>query len=62
MRPSEFICDTLTNSCKANQAAKDLCAKATTASKGAAVKTGAQADAFNGVFGITTVCFFRVFL
>jgi hypothetical protein len=51
---TQFICDTLTNSCKANAAAKTLCASAITASKAAAVKTGAQADAFNGVFGITT--------
>lgn len=52
---SEFICDTLTNSCKANQTAKDVCAKAQTAALAAASKTGAQADAFNAVFGITTV-------
>ncbi|KAF4613479.1 hypothetical protein D9613_007807 [Agrocybe pediades] len=51
---TQFICDTLTNSCKANQAAKDLCAQAATAASNAAAKTGAQADAFNKVFGITT--------
>jgi len=52
---AEFICDTLTNSCKANQAAKDICATAQKAAAAGAAKTGAQADAFNGVFGITTV-------
>jgi hypothetical protein len=52
---AEFICDTLTNSCKANQAAKDVCAKARQAAAAAPVSTGAQADAFNGVFGIKTV-------
>lgn len=52
---SEFICDSLTNTCKANQAAKDLCATARTAASSATAGTGAQADAFNGVFGIETV-------
>lgn len=51
---TQFICDTLTNSCKANQPAKDICAKAQTAASTAAAKTGAQADAFNAVFGIKT--------
>ncbi|KAF5327607.1 hypothetical protein D9619_004807 [Psilocybe cf. subviscida] len=51
---TRFICDTLTNSCNANQAAKDLCATATNAANAAAAKTGAQADAFNAAFGITT--------
>jgi len=51
---TQFMCDTLTNSCKANQAAKNLCATATTAANGATAKTGAQADAFNAVFGIQT--------
>jgi hypothetical protein len=51
---SKFICDTLTNSCKANQAAKDLCTQAQTAADGQTAKTGAQADAFNAVFGTTT--------
>jgi hypothetical protein len=45
----------LTNSCNANQAAKDVCATAQKAAAAATAKTGAQADAFNGVFGITTV-------
>jgi hypothetical protein len=48
------ICDTLTNTCKANQAAKDLCATATAAANAKPAKTGAQADAFNAVFGATT--------
>ncbi|KAI0775307.1 hypothetical protein BD413DRAFT_491809 [Trametes elegans] len=51
---SQFICDTLTNSCGADQTAKDTCASAITAANGATAKTGAQADAFNAVFGITT--------
>ncbi|KII89992.1 hypothetical protein PLICRDRAFT_174793 [Plicaturopsis crispa FD-325 SS-3] len=51
---SQFICDTLTNSCKANQAAKDTCAQAQTAAAAAPPKTGADADAFNAVFGIQT--------
>lgn len=49
------MCDQLTNTCRANQAAKDLCAQAQTAAANAApAKTGIQADAFNAVFGITT--------
>ncbi|KAF9267790.1 hypothetical protein L218DRAFT_854619 [Marasmius fiardii PR-910] len=51
---SQFICDTLTNSCGADQTAKDTCKKATTAANGAAAKTGAQADAFNAAFGKKT--------
>lgn len=51
---TQFICDTLTNKCKADQTAKDTCQKATTAANGQTAKTGAQADAFNAVFGITT--------
>ena len=41
---TQFICDTLTNSCAADATAKATCASAITASKGQAVKTGAQAD------------------
>jgi hypothetical protein len=52
---TEFICDTLTNSCHANQAAKDLCANATQAAAAAAAKTGVQADVFNAMFSIITV-------
>lgn len=51
---SQFICDTLTNKCKADQTAKDTCAKAQAAANAQPPKTGAQADAFNAVFGITT--------
>lgn len=51
----EFICDSLTNTCKANQAAKELCDAARSAASSATVGTGAQADAFNEVFGIKTV-------
>jgi len=45
----------LTNSCGANQAAKDTCATAQAAASAATKGTGAQADAFNGAFGIQTV-------
>jgi hypothetical protein len=48
------MCDTLTNTCDANQAAKDLCAQATAAADTVTAKTGGQADAFNAVFGIKT--------
>ncbi|KAJ7593140.1 hypothetical protein C8J56DRAFT_1045574 [Mycena floridula] len=51
---TKFICDTLTNSCGADQTAKDTCAKAITAADTGAPKTGVQADLFNAVFGITT--------
>ncbi|KAH8099928.1 hypothetical protein BXZ70DRAFT_1008447 [Cristinia sonorae] len=51
---TQSICDQLTNSCKADQTAKDTCAKATAAASAAAAGTGAQADAFNAAFGITT--------
>ncbi|KJA19472.1 hypothetical protein HYPSUDRAFT_56606 [Hypholoma sublateritium FD-334 SS-4] len=51
---TQFICDTLTNSCKANQDAKTLCASAAAAAVAAPAKTGAQADAFNNAFGIVT--------
>ncbi|KAL1743196.1 hypothetical protein HDZ31DRAFT_41504 [Schizophyllum fasciatum] len=51
---AQFICDTLTNKCQANQAAKDLCTQAQTAANGGTPKTGGQADAFNAVFGTTT--------
>ena len=52
---SQFICDTLTNSCGADDTAKATCQSAIAASKQAEVKTGGQADAFNAVFGISTV-------
>jgi hypothetical protein len=51
---SQFICDTFTNSCGANAAAKSLCTQAQAAASAAPAKTGAQADAFNAIFGIKT--------
>jgi len=52
---SKFMCDTLLNSCKANQAAQDQCAKALAAGNAATpAQTGAQADAFNAAMGIKT--------
>ena len=51
---TQFICDTLTNKCKANAAAKATCTKAQAAAAAAPPKTGADADAFNAVFGIKT--------
>lgn len=48
------MCDQLTNTCGANDAAKATCVTATEASKAATKNTGAQADAFNAAFGITT--------
>jgi hypothetical protein len=51
---TQFVCDTLINSCGANSAAHTLCQTAQTAAAAKTAKTGAQADAFNAVFGITT--------
>lgn len=51
---TQFICDTLTNSCAADQTAKDTCQKARAAADTETAKTGAQADAFNEVFGVQT--------
>jgi hypothetical protein len=51
---TQFMCDTLVNSCGADATAQATCATATTAADGQTAKTGAQADAFNAVFGITT--------
>ncbi|KAG5637150.1 hypothetical protein H0H81_005634 [Sphagnurus paluster] len=51
---TQFICDQLVNSCGADQKAKDTCASAKTAAAAATAGTGAQADAFNKVFGINT--------
>ena len=48
------MCDTLTNTCDADQTAKNTCATATAAADTKTPKTGAQADAFNAVFGIVT--------
>jgi len=52
---TEFICDTLTNSCGADQTAKNTCATGKAAASAAAKGTGAQADVFNAAFGIKTV-------
>jgi len=38
------MCDALTNTCAANQAAKDLCTRAKAAANAAKPLTGAQAD------------------
>ncbi|KAG7089553.1 hypothetical protein E1B28_011226 [Marasmius oreades] len=51
---AQFVCDTLTNKCQADQTAKDTCKKAQDAGNAATAKTGAQADAFNAAFGKTT--------
>ncbi|KAF9038115.1 hypothetical protein BJ165DRAFT_422639 [Panaeolus papilionaceus] len=51
---TEFICNALTNTCNANQAARDLCTEASRASLVPPSGTGAQADAFNAVFGEST--------
>ncbi|PIL35678.1 hypothetical protein GSI_02408 [Ganoderma sinense ZZ0214-1] len=51
---TQFICDTLTNSCGADATAKATCQRARTAADTGAAKTGVQADLFNAVFGITT--------
>jgi uncharacterized protein with GYD domain len=51
---TQFICDTLVNTCKADQTAKNTCSTAKAAADSKTAKTGAQADAFNAVFGIKT--------
>lgn len=51
---TQFICDTLTNSCQADDTAKATCQTARAAASAATKGTGAQADAFNQVFGINT--------
>jgi hypothetical protein len=51
---SQFICDQLTNTCGADQTAKNTCQQATAAADAQPPKTGAQADAFNAAFGIAT--------
>lgn len=48
------MCDELVNSCEADQTARNTCATAQAAADTKAAKTGAQADAFNAVFGIIT--------
>lgn len=51
---TQFMCDQLVNSCKADDTAKATCAKAKAAADTQPPKTGAQADAFNAVFNIAT--------
>lgn len=51
---TQAICDTLVNSCGADQTAKDTCATARAAASAATKGTGEQADAFNAAFGVTT--------
>jgi hypothetical protein len=51
---TQFMCDTLVNTCGADATAKATCAKAQAAFDSETPKTGSQADAFNAVFGITT--------
>ena len=51
---SSFICQQLQTSCKANSDAVNLCKSAVSAADKAAEGSGAQADAFNSVFGIKT--------
>lgn len=51
---TQFMCDTLVNTCAADATAKATCATAKTAADGATAKTGAQADAFNAAFNIVT--------
>ncbi|EIM90910.1 uncharacterized protein STEHIDRAFT_49601 [Stereum hirsutum FP-91666 SS1] len=51
---TQFMCDTLTNSCGADATAKATCATAKAAADTVTAKTGGQADAFNAAFGITT--------
>jgi len=51
---TQFMCNTLTNTCNADATAKATCATATSAAAAALSGTGQQADAFNAVFGIKT--------
>ncbi|KAF9065587.1 hypothetical protein BDP27DRAFT_49891 [Rhodocollybia butyracea] len=51
---TQFMCNTLTNTCNADATAKETCATATSAAAAALSGTGQQADAFNAVFGIKT--------
>ena len=51
---TQFMCDTLVNACGADQTARDTCAAAKVAFDSKPAKTGAQADAFNAIFGIQT--------
>jgi len=47
---SADICDSLTNTCAANQAAKTLCNRAKDAANAAPPLTGEQDDAFNAIW------------
>ena len=49
------MCDQLVNFCGADDLAKQTCATAAAAADTVTAKTGGQADAFNAVFGISTV-------
>ncbi|KAJ7126387.1 hypothetical protein C8R43DRAFT_1028801 [Mycena crocata] len=51
---TQFICDTLVNSCGADATAKATCASARAAVDAVTPKIGLQADTFNKFFGITT--------
>ncbi|KAJ3783041.1 hypothetical protein GGU11DRAFT_682074, partial [Lentinula aff. detonsa] len=51
---TQFMCDTLTNTCGADATAKATCATAQTAAAAGLAQTGDQADKFNAVFGIIT--------
>jgi len=51
---TQFMCDTLVNSCGADQTAQTICANAKAAADTVTAETGGQADKFNAVFGITT--------
>jgi hypothetical protein len=50
----DSICNRVNTSCRANQAAKQLCTKAATAAKQAPTNNGGGADIFNLAFGKTT--------
>jgi uncharacterized protein with GYD domain len=51
---TSFICSQLASACKADATAQTTCQTATTAADAATKGTGAQADAFNAAFGLTT--------
>ncbi|KAJ4477226.1 hypothetical protein J3R30DRAFT_3290833, partial [Lentinula aciculospora] len=51
---TDFICNTLTNSCGADATAKATCATAQAAAAAGLAQTGDQADKFNAVFGVNT--------
>ncbi|KAJ7119816.1 hypothetical protein C8R44DRAFT_788896 [Mycena epipterygia] len=51
---TQFICDTLVNTCGADATAQATCKQAQTAADAAPPKTGIDADTFNKFFGITT--------